>query len=84
LTRQFHFVPEVGQYAANLSASGKISSALAGTAAVIASMTSALTNLPVVFKRLSRPALLKMAFSTTLQVAIGIAVLAVQRFAILR
>ena len=70
--------------AANLSASAKIAPALAGTATVIASMTSALTNLPIVFKCLSRPVLLKMAFSTTLQVAIGIAVLAVQRFAILR
>jgi uncharacterized membrane protein (DUF4010 family) len=70
--------------AANLSASAKITPALAGTAAVIASMASALTNLPVIFKRLSRPALMKIVFSTTLQVAVGIAVLAVQRFVVLR
>jgi hypothetical protein len=56
----------------------------AGTAAVIASMTRALTNLPVVYKRLSRPVLLKVAFSTTVQVAIGIAVLAIQRLVIPR
>ena len=37
---------------ANLTASGKIAPELAGTAAVIGSMTSALTNVPVVFKRL--------------------------------
>jgi len=66
--------------AANLSASGKIIPELAGTAAVIASMASSLTNLPLIFKRLSRPVLMKIVFSTTLQVAIGIAVLAVQRF----
>ena len=70
--------------AANLSASAKITPALAGTAAVIASMASALTNLPVIFKRLSRPALMRIVFSTTLQVAVGIAVLAVQRFVVLR
>ena len=70
--------------AANLSAGAKISPALAGTATVIASMASALTNLPVVFKRLSRPVWMKVAFSTTLQVAIGIAVLAVQRFVVMR
>jgi uncharacterized membrane protein (DUF4010 family) len=62
--------------AANLSVSAKITPALAGTGAVIASMASALTNLPVVFKRLSRPVLLKIAFSTTLQVAARIVVLA--------
>ena len=66
--------------AANLSAIAKITPALAGTGAVIASMASALTNLPVVFKRLSRPVLLKVAFSTTLQVAVGIVVLAAQHF----
>ena len=70
--------------AANLSAGAKITPALAGTGAVIASMASALTNLPVVFKRLSRPVLLKVAFSTSLQVAVGIAVLAAQRFLIVR
>jgi len=70
--------------AANLSAGAKITPALAGTGAVIASMASALTNLPVVFKRLSRPVLLKVAVSTSLQVAVGIAVLAAQRFLIVR
>ena len=66
--------------AANLTAGGKISPALAGTAAVIASKASALTNLPMVFKRISRPAWLKIAYSTTLQVTIGIAILAGQRY----
>jgi uncharacterized membrane protein (DUF4010 family) len=70
--------------AANLSASEKISPALAGTAAVIASMTSSLTNLPLIFKRLPRLELLKIVFSTTLQVAIGVAVLALQRFVLFR
>jgi uncharacterized membrane protein (DUF4010 family) len=70
--------------AANLSASEKISPALAGTAAVIASMASSLTNLPLIFKRLPRSVLVKMVFSTALQVTIGIAILAVQRFLILR
>lgn len=65
--------------AANLSASAKITPALAGTAAVIASMASALTNFPIVFKRLPRPQLLRAAFSTTVQVSVGIAVLAVQK-----
>ena len=51
-----------------------------GTATVIASMASALTNLPMIFKHLPRPMLLKVVRSTALQVAIGIAVLAAQRF----
>ena len=66
--------------AANLAAGTMISPALAGTAAVIASMASALTNLPLVFKRLDRPVWIRIAFSTTLQVAVGIAILAGQRF----
>lgn len=66
--------------AANLCASEKITPALAGTATVIASMASALTNLPMIFKHLPRPMLLKVVRSTALQVAIGIAVLAAQRF----
>ena len=57
--------------AANLSASERSLPRWPGAGAVIASMASALTNLPVVFKRLSRPALMKIAFSTTLQVAVG-------------
>ena len=66
--------------AANLSADGKIAPQLAGTAAVIASMASAVTNIPLVFRRLSRPILFKIAGSTALQVVVGIAVLAVQHF----
>lgn len=65
--------------AANLSASGKILPALAGTAVVIASMTSTLTNLPLVFKRLSRHLQVRITFSTLLQIAIGLAVLLGQR-----
>ena len=64
--------------AALLSASAKITPQLAGTAAVIASMASALTNVPLVFRRLPRTALLRIAGSTALQIAIGIVVLAAQ------
>jgi len=67
--------------AANLSAAGKITPELAGTAAVVASMGSALTNVPLVFKRLSRPLLFRVASSTALQIVVGIAVLAVQHYA---
>ena len=66
--------------AANLSANLKITPALAGTATVIASMASLVTNLPLIFKRVTRPVLFKVTFSTALQVALGIAVLAGQRF----
>lgn len=66
--------------AANLSASGKITPELAGTAVVIASMASALTNVPLVFKRLSGKALFRIASSTALQIIVGIAVLAVQHY----
>ena len=65
--------------AANLSAAGKIVPALAGTAAVVASMASTLTNLPLVFKRLPHALRLKIAVSTTLQIAMGLAVLGAQR-----
>jgi len=70
--------------AANLSASGKITPELAGTAAVIASMGSALTNVPLVFKRLSRPLLVRIASSTALQIIVGIAVLAAQHYLFFR
>ncbi|HTP52965.1 MAG TPA: DUF4010 domain-containing protein [Anaeromyxobacteraceae bacterium] len=66
--------------AANLSANLKITPALAGTATVIASMASLVTNLPLIFKRVTRLVLFKVTFSTALQVALGIAVLAGQRF----
>jgi len=45
-------------------------------------MASSVTNLPVVFKRVSRPLLLKIAFSTALQVVVGLAVLAGQHLLI--
>jgi uncharacterized membrane protein (DUF4010 family) len=64
--------------AANLSASAKITPELAGTAVVIASMASAFTNVPLVFKRLSGTVLFRIASSTALQIIVGIAVLAVQ------
>ena len=70
--------------AANLSASMKITPELAGTATVIASMASALTNLPLVFKRLSRTVLLRVASSTALQIVVGISVLAAQHYFIFR
>ncbi len=65
--------------AANLCAGGKISPSLAGTGAVIASIASALANLPVVYGKLARPVVAKIALSTSLQIAAGIIVLAVQR-----
>jgi uncharacterized membrane protein (DUF4010 family) len=65
---------------ANLAANGTILPALAGTAVVVASMVSALSNLPMVFRRLSRPLLIKVAFSTTLQILVGIAAMTLQRF----
>ena len=68
--------------AANLSASMKITPAV-GTATVIASMASLMTNLPLIFKRVSRPILCKVAWSTTLQVAVGVAVLTSQRFLVI-
>jgi len=64
--------------AGNLSASAKITPELAGTAVVIASMASALTNVPLVFKRLSGTVLFRIASSTALQIIVGITVLAVQ------
>ena len=64
--------------AANLSTSGKITPELAGTAVVIASMASAFTNVPLVFKRLSGKVLFRIASSTALQIIVGITVLAVQ------
>jgi uncharacterized membrane protein (DUF4010 family) len=70
--------------AANLSAGAKIAPALAGTAVVVASMASTLTNLPLVFKRLTRPLQLKIGFSTMLQIAVGLACLALQRFLVFR
>jgi len=70
--------------AANLSASGKITPELAGTATVIVSMVSALTNVPLVFKRLSRTLLLRVASSTALQIIVGIAVLAAQHYMFFR
>jgi uncharacterized membrane protein (DUF4010 family) len=70
--------------AANLSASLKITPALAGTATVIASMASLATNLPLIFRRVSRPILVKVTLSTALQVAVGVAVLTGQRFLVFR
>ena len=66
--------------AANLSASAKITPELAGMAAVIASMASALTNVPLVFKRLPGTVLFRIASSTALQIIVGIAVLALQHY----
>jgi uncharacterized membrane protein (DUF4010 family) len=71
--------------AANLASSGKIVPELAGTAAVIASMASALTNLPLVTKRIaSKQGVLRLTTSTLTQIAAGIAVLAVQHFFLFR
>lgn len=66
--------------AANLSASGKITPELAGTATVLAAMASALTNIPLVFKHLSGSVLVRILGSTALQIAVGITVLAVQHY----
>ena len=66
--------------AANLAASAKIPAALAGTGAVIASMASAGANVPMVLRRGGRPVLLRVALGTALQLAVGVALLAFQRF----
>ena len=66
--------------AANLSSSLKITPALAGTATVLASMASLMTNLPLIFRRVSRPVLFKVTLSTSVQVAIGVGMLTCQRF----
>jgi uncharacterized membrane protein (DUF4010 family) len=68
--------------AATLSATGKVSPELAGTAAVLASMASAFVNLPLVAKHLPRSTLLlRLAVATTVQTVIGIMVLGAQHFA---
>jgi uncharacterized membrane protein (DUF4010 family) len=66
--------------AANLSASGKITPELAGMATVIASMASAFTNVPLVFKHLSGPIPLKITWLTALQIIVGVTVLAAQHY----
>jgi uncharacterized membrane protein (DUF4010 family) len=67
--------------AANLSANGKISPELAGTATVVVSIVSALTNVPVVVNRLSsRSLFVRVASSTALQIVLGSAVLAAQHY----
>jgi uncharacterized membrane protein (DUF4010 family) len=61
--------------AATLSAAGKVSPELAGTAAVLASMASAFVNVPLVAKHLpKRTLLLHLLTATMLQTALGIAV----------
>ena len=45
----------------------------------LSGMASTLTNLPLVFKRLPHALRLKIAVSTTLQIAMGLAVLGAQR-----
>jgi uncharacterized membrane protein (DUF4010 family) len=71
--------------AANLAGTGKIAPELAGTAAVIASMASALTNIPLVTQRVAtRDGAVRFASSTFIQVAAGVAVLAIQHFVMFR
>ena len=43
-------------------------------------MASLVTNLPLIFRRVPRPVLMKVGFSTALQVAVGVAVLTGQHF----
>jgi hypothetical protein len=66
--------------AANLSASAKITTELAGTSTVIASMASALTNVPLVFRHLSGKVLFRIASFTALQIVVGIALLTIQHY----
>lgn len=70
--------------AANLSASGEISPELAGTATVIVSMVSALTNVPLIVHRLSPSLFFRVASSTALQIVLGTAVLAAQHYLMAR
>jgi uncharacterized membrane protein (DUF4010 family) len=64
--------------AANLSASAKITPELAGSATVVASMVSALSSVPLVYKRLPGNILFRLVASTALQIIVGTAVLALQ------
>ena len=66
--------------AANLSANGNITPEMAGTATVIVSMVSALSNVPLVLKGLPSSLLFRIASSTALQVIVGVGVLAVQHY----
>lgn len=69
--------------AATLSAAGKVTPELAGTAAVLASMASALVNIPLVAKHLPERSLFwNLMVATVLQMAMGIAVLGAQHFGI--
>jgi uncharacterized membrane protein (DUF4010 family) len=68
--------------AANLSANGNITPEMAGTATVIVSMVSALSNVPLVLKGLPSSLLFRIASSTALQVIVGVGVLAVQHYVV--
>jgi uncharacterized membrane protein (DUF4010 family) len=71
--------------AANLAAGGKIGPELAGTAAVLASMASAIVNLPLVFKRLAgRTLRVRLLLATAIQILAGVVTLALQHFFVFR
>ena len=65
--------------AANMAVHGRVTAVQAGTAAVLASMASALVNLPLVHRQAKSSAITReMATCTLLQVAVGIVVLLLQ------
>jgi uncharacterized membrane protein (DUF4010 family) len=64
---------------ANMAMHGKVTASQAGIAVVLTSMASALVNLPIVQRQAkTRPILRALVLSSLLQVAVGIAVLAIQ------
>jgi uncharacterized membrane protein (DUF4010 family) len=65
--------------AANMAMHGKVTSTQAGVAVVLTSISSALVNLPIVSRQAkARPAMRELVLSSVLQVAAGIAVVALQ------
>ncbi|HVZ15593.1 MAG TPA: DUF4010 domain-containing protein [Terriglobales bacterium] len=71
--------------AANLSASGKVSATVGGIGVVLASVTSAIVNLPIVARQLrDRTLSASIAAIIAVQTALGFAVIAAEWFFLLR
>jgi len=65
--------------AANMAAHGSVDASQAGTAVLLTSVASTVVNLPIVLRHpQAKPLARELVFSTVLQVAVGIAVAAVQ------
>jgi uncharacterized membrane protein (DUF4010 family) len=67
--------------AANMVAHGQLQAGLAGTGVVLASLASALVNLPIIQRRAKNPALFRSLATFTIALAIlGIAVLLLREY----